>query len=94
MFKKDNENIDIPPFMILHGNYDQLTSYTDAKEFYNILKDYRYKYLKKEKDLFIQLKGAHHGAGYIRSPRSANIALGIATFMNNCFEVNMLSSHL
>lgn len=56
---KEDEIINvIPPFMIVHGNKDELAAFKDSKDFYNVLQDYRKKHnLPLENDIFVELKG-------------------------------------
>eukprot|EP00924_Labyrinthula_sp_SR-Ha-C_P002724 maker-scaffold_13-snap-gene-5.4-mRNA-1 protein AED:0.01 eAED:0.01 QI:108/1/1/1/0.5/0.33/3/159/585 len=83
----------LPPVLLVHGNTDVLTSHKGTCEFYHNLKKWReisgdteFKDGKEIKDIFVDMHLAHHGFGYIESPRAISLALGMASFMQHYFS--------
>jgi len=78
-------NPDVPPFMVVHGDKDELASYEDAKVFCGELQRLRRRFgtwAEGETDVMVTCPGAHHATNcYMPSPRATALADAVADFV-------------
>jgi Esterase/lipase len=72
-------NEDLPPFMVIQGEIDSLTTVTGARLFSLKLQE-----TSKNPSVYLELPGAEHAFDLIHSPRTEPVIAGVYCFMEWC----------
>ena len=67
---------DMPPFMIIQGTIDSLTTISGASSFYEQVRK-----TSKNPSVFVKLPGAEHGFDTFHSPRTDAVSRGVHRFL-------------
>jgi acetyl esterase/lipase len=70
---------DAPPFLVLHGTHDGVTSAREARAFAESLRG-----LSENPVVYAELPGAHHRWDVFNSPRALHTVAGITRFLEWC----------
>ncbi|CAK9106593.1 Esterase LipC [Durusdinium trenchii] len=71
------------PFLLVHGTDDTLAAFDDSQAFFGRLQQLRKAKNSSVKDIFVEVKGAEHGFGYVPSPRSVSLSLAMGAFVKH-----------
>ncbi|RIA83207.1 Alpha/Beta hydrolase protein [Glomus cerebriforme] len=82
--RKGNLNEEIVPFLIIHGDNDQLVNIKSCREF---VKTFRIN-APNSKLIFIEFPGAHHGYHFVSSPRTHYSMIAMLRFLNWAYHTS------
>ena len=73
--------VDIPPFLVVHGDRDTLAPVADARVFVHALGQ-----VSANPVLYLELAGAQHAFDAFRSPRTDRVVLAVHRFLTECWD--------
>ncbi|GES84316.1 alpha/beta hydrolase [Rhizophagus clarus] len=82
--RKGNLNEELVPFLIIHGDNDQLINIRSCREF---VKTFRIS-APNSKLVSIELPGAHHGYHFVSSPRTHYSMIAMLRFLNWAYQTS------
>ncbi len=86
---KNNSGTDAPPFFVLHGTCDSLTSFNEGRFFAEALRE-----ASSQPVVFASLSLAQHAFDLFRSPRSEYVMFGVMRYVNYIYSIYLQQKKL